>query len=127
MNPFVTFASGGAYAYKVDNCVGLDERVASTKNQFILFPNPNSGVFSLKNSDLIPIDKIEIFDALGQSIKQFNPDYAIGIVARGESPIKQTLSRLRHSLSYGEREKVAKLAVLKGFHLVVDFYCIIWV
>jgi hypothetical protein len=58
---------------------------------------------------------------------QLNPDYAIGIVARGEIPIKQTLSRLRHSLSYGEGEKVAKLAVLKGFHLVVDFYCIIWV
>jgi hypothetical protein len=54
------------------------------------------------------------------------PDYAIEILARVESPIKQALSRFRHSLSYGEREKVAKLAVLKGFHLVVDFYFIFW-
>ena len=50
----------------------------------------------------------------------FKSDYAIGIVARGESPIKQAVWRVKHSHHYGERAKPAKLTVLKGFHLVVD-------
>lgn len=44
----------------------------------------------------------------------------MGIVARGESPIKQAVWRLRHSHLYGEGAKRAKFTVLKGFRLVVD-------
>ncbi len=40
-------------------------------------------------------------------IKQnnLNRDYAIGIVERGESPIKQALFRLRHSAAMVKKKK----------------------
>jgi hypothetical protein len=50
-----------------------------------------------------------------------NPDYALGIVMRVESTIKQTLFQLKHSNRYDEGEKVAKRCVLKRFQHVIDF------
>ena len=49
------------------------------------------------------------------------PDYALGIVMRVESSIKQTLFQQKHSNRYDEGEKVAKRCVLKRFQHVIDF------
>lgn len=50
----------------------------------------------------------------------FNPDYAIGIVASVEPPIKQAVWRVRQSRLYGEGAELAKLTVLNGFRLAVE-------
>jgi tetratricopeptide (TPR) repeat protein len=74
--------------------------------------------FYLVNINLFVMSK-EIFLVFNEKLI-FSPDYAVGIVMRIESSIKQAFFRLRHSCHYGEREKVAKGSVLKGGQLVID-------
>lgn len=66
---FITYGSGGLYALKFDNCVGVEEHDKKTKSSLLLYPNPNNGHFSIKNTDGTSFDEIEIFNALGQKVK----------------------------------------------------------
>ena len=49
------------------NLVGVEDE-AFSQNNFIVFPNPNSGSFKIMLEETTAIDRISIFDALGRKV-----------------------------------------------------------
>lgn len=56
-------------SFNVNECVGIKNASEAVENLFQLFPNPNSGILTLKsNNSYIDRINLEVFDALGKLV-----------------------------------------------------------
>lgn len=70
----IGFNSGGAGTFRsYEKCrsaaVGLEEQTAFSQNDgFTLFPNPNTGLFTVESINGKQIEQVEVFNAVGQLV-----------------------------------------------------------